>query len=303
MSKKLILAGGSGAIGTRLIEELAVRYDDIVVLSRSASRNMSTHRVVHWDAKMQGDWSKELDGADCVINLAGKSIQCRFTEENKPILWASRVNSTRAIGLAISECKQAPRTWINASGAAIYPESFDTPQSEDVLETGTGFKAQLSIAWEGAAQELPLPNTRQIITRITPVLDPDAGFIKPLKTITRFGLGGRVASGKQMISWIHYVDLCRAIRFLIVNESLDGVFNVAAPDAKSNADFMHSLRKAMGVPIGIPAPKFAIQLSGPFTGVEPSLILDSSYVGPQRLMKAGFKFKYPDLNLALAELL
>jgi uncharacterized protein (TIGR01777 family) len=302
MSKKLILAGGSGAIGTRLIEKLADRYDDIVVLSRSASRDMSTHRVVQWDAKTQGDWSAEIDGADCIINLAGKSIQCRFTDENKRILWDSRVDSTRAIGLAISQCKQAPKTWINASGAAIYPESFDTPQTEDVLEIGSGFKAQLSVAWEAAAQEFPLPNTRQIITRITPVLDPDAGFIKPLKAITRFGLGGRVASGKQVISWIHYVDLCRAIRFLILEESLDGVFNVTAPDAKSNADFMHTLRKVMGMPIGIPAPKFAIQLSGPFTGVDPSLILDSSYVGPQRLIKAGFEFKYPDLNLALAEL-
>ena len=261
MRTKLIIAGGSGSIGGHIIAHLKASFEDVVVLSRGASEQKEGYRIVHWDAERIGDWAQELEGAAALINLTGKSIQCRFTEENKRILWDSRVNSTSILGEAISKSERPPSVWINASGASIYPETFDIGCTEDVTEIGTGFLAKLSVAWEEAMHLHPCPNTRKVIARICPVLEANEGFLPPLKQLTKLGLGGQAGNGKQVISWIHHQDIARAFSFLIEQKELTGVFNLGSPDPRSNKEFMRVLRKTVGTGIGLPAPGFAIKTS------------------------------------------
>lgn len=303
MLRKMVIAGGTGTIGGYLINHFRQNYEEIIVLSRKEDSVEDDYRIVSWNAKDQGAWSKELDGADVVINLTGKSIQTRFTEENKKLLYSSRVDSTKAIGTAISNCKQPPRVWINASGAAIYPPTIDRANDETVKEVGQGFKAGLSVAWENAVNGFTLPETRSAIIRITPVLNAEDGFLPPIKIITRLGLGGPQGRGDQMVSWIHIEDLCRAIEFIIARDDLSGPINLASPHPIANKTLMRSLRKVLKVPIGLPAPAFAIKLGSVFTGVDPSLILDSSNVIPGRLTASGFEFKYPQIEDSLRSLI
>ncbi|NNC84389.1 MAG: TIGR01777 family protein [Flavobacteriales bacterium] len=300
---KLVIAGGTGTIGQFLIQHLKERFSDIVVLSRSAGSG-DGFRKVKWDGKEQGAWSRELDGADVVINLAGKSIQSRFTESNKKALYDSRVDTTTTIGTAIQLAERPPHIWFNASGAAIYPATGPAQANDEtVKEIGEGFKSQLSVAWEEAALKFQREGTRQVILRITPVLNAEDGFLPPILRITRLGLGGRQGSGKQMVSWIHYQDLCRAVKFIMDHEGLSGIFNLAAPGPLTNADMMRKLRKAIGMPFGLPAPAFGIKLGAYIMGIEPSLILESSHVVPGALHKAGFDFSYPDFESAIENLI
>lgn len=299
---KLIIAGGSGSLGQRLIAYLSDSFDDIVILTRRTPGTHSDHREVQWDGQNQGAWCQELESAKVVINLSGKSIQCRFTEANKKALTDSRVLSTRAIGKCIADCERPPLLWINASGAAIYPNSLTRPMTEVVEEQGEGFKAQLSVAWEAAAMEHKLEHSRQVIMRITPVLDQSSGMYPTLKQLSKYRLGGPAGRGDQIVSWIHHEDFCRATRFLIEDKRQKGVFNLAAPDARPNRSFMRALRKSLNVLIGLPAPAFGIKLSQYLTGVDPSLILDSSYVYPKRLLEAGFEFKFNNLDDAFEDL-
>jgi uncharacterized protein (TIGR01777 family) len=302
MSRRLVIAGGSGTIGQHLISHFAQEFSDIVVLSRSAGKSKG-YRRVQWDGRNQGDWTEVVDGAEVVINLSGKSIQSRFTEENKKLLLNSRVDSTKAIGLAIQEAKSPPTLWLNASGAAIYPATIEQANDERVKETGKGFKSELSIAWEEAAKGFDIPHTRQVIMRITPVLTRKDGFLPPILTITRLGLGGPQGSGKQIVSWIHHKDLCRAMEFVMKNQEIKGVVNMAAPGPVSNKLLMRLMRKEVGMPLGIPAPEFAIKLGSRLTGVEPSLILESSHVVPGVLQTHGFRFEFPRLPEALRDLI
>lgn len=303
MRSKLIIAGGSGSLGQHLIEQLSGAYEEIIVLSRGQDAQKEDHRVLHWDAQTQGAWSQALEGAHAVINLTGKSIQCRFTEENKKILLDSRVDSTRAIGQAIAACQDPPEVWLNASGGSIYPQTYEQACTEAEQQHGEGFLAELSVAWEAAVHAVETPSTRKVIARITPVLDAGHGMLPPLLRISRLGLGGQAGNGRQMISWIHHEDLSAAIAFLLEGPRLEGVFNLTAPDARSNKEFMRTLRKALGAPIGLPAPAFAIRMSSLFMGVDPGLILDSNFVAPARLLEAGFTFSYPRLEAALSDLL
>jgi uncharacterized protein (TIGR01777 family) len=303
MSTKLIIAGGSGSIGSHIINHLKSSFEDIVILSRGKTAQKEGYRIVHWDAETSGEWAEELNGAEALINLTGKSIQCRFTEENKRILWDSRINSTSVLGEAISKSTRPPEVWINASGASIYPETFDIGCTEEVKETGTGFLAELSIAWEEAMHMHACPNTRKVIARITPVLDDKEGFLPPLKQLSKLGLGGQAGNGKQVISWIHHQDIARAFAMLIERKELAGVFNLGSPDPRSNKEFMRALRKTVGVGIGLPAPGFAIKMSSALIGIDASLILDSSFVLPARLQEAGFTFDFANLESALENLL
>ncbi len=301
MSKKLIIAGGSGTIGKLLIDHLQDRFQEIVVLSRSSDRQEDGYRIAQWDAKNLGSWTKEIEGAELIINLTGKSIETRFTEENKKILTNSRVDSTRAIGEAIKASTAPPEIWLNASGVAIYPSTTDTPNDERITATGTGFKARLSILWEQAMNDFNLEKTRTVALRISPVLTEASGFLPPIKTIAKLGLGGKQGDGKQMVSWIHHRDLCRAVEFIIDHESMNGPVNLCSPNPLSNKQFMSVVRDSVGAPIGIPAPSFAIKLGSIFTGVDASLILDSSYVIPGILSREGFTFQFPELKEALAD--
>lgn len=302
MSRTLVIAGGTGLLGQHLIEHLGSAFTDIIVLSRGKAEDLGIYRTVQWDAVNQGPWVNELKKATVLINLTGKSIQCRFTEENKKLLISSRVDSTRALGRALKENETNVKLWLNASGSAIYPQSWDIAQDEGVEKIGQSFLSILSKSWEDAFYEEDLP-LRRVAMRITPVLDREEGAFPPLRLIANTGLGGPQGNGKQMMSWIHIDDFCRAVAFLIEKEDIRGPVNLSSPNARSNASFMRALRKAVGMPIGLPAPAFAIQIGSRFTGVDPSLILDSRFLSPALLIQEGFTFEKGTLELAFEDLL
>ncbi|MEI6946229.1 TIGR01777 family oxidoreductase [Paraflavisolibacter sp. H34] len=290
---KIVIAGGTGFLGQFLASRFRSEGNEVVILSRKAGN-------VHW-GDQQGIINT-LDRADVVINLAGKSVNCRYTEKNKREILQSRVETTRALGTAIAACPHPPKLWINSSTATIYRHAEDRPMTEAEGETGTGFSVQVAREWEQAFFGFALPQTRQIALRTAIVLGR-GGALQPLKTLACLGLGGKQGSGRQMVSWIHIEDLYRIIRFLVEQEELEGVFNCSAPEPVTNASFMRSLRQALHRNIGLPAPAWLLEIGAVFIGTETELILKSRWVLPDRLQKRGFKFAYSSLQPALEQIL
>jgi len=263
---------------------------------------MPDHRVVQWDAKNLGSWCSELKDADILINLTGKSIQCRFTDQNKIDLVTSRVDATMVLGKALMEKEHKIHTWFNASGSAIYPQSRDTPMDEQVTESGKGFLAELSEIWEKAFFHHSL-KVRRIALRIAPVLDAQEGAFIPIKRLAKLGLGGAQGPGNQMMSWIHQADFCAAVLHIINKKDIQGPVNMCSPSPVPNREFMRITCKAVGMPIGLPAPSFLIKIGSRIAGVDPSLVMDSQYLSPRKLLKSGFDFHYPELDGALNEII
>jgi len=247
--------------------------------------------------------TEALNKADILINLAGKSINCRHNPTNKKAILESRIRTTELLGEAILNCTQAPKLWINASATGVYKPSINHPMSEDETELGNDFLAEVVTSWEKVFFGRELASTRQVALRTSVVLGKDGGAIGPLVWLTRFGLGGKQASGTQMFSWIHLEDYFRVVLFLQEQDALQGVFNCTAPHPISNDVFMHALRSVLHVPFGIPAPEFVIRLGAKLIGTEPELLLNSAYVIPKKLSDAGFKYSFPDINKALHDLL
>lgn len=291
--KKIVIAGGTGFIGSYLSKRFWEKSYRVLVVSRNPEH-------VSWDLN---DLIPALNGAEMVINLAGKSINCRHNEVNKKAILESRINATLSIGNAIGACKNPPKLWINASAAGIYRPSVDLAMKEDEPELGTDFLAEVVTQWENTFFQFQLPETRQVALRTSVVLGSDGGALMPLVWLSRFGLGGKQGDGNQMFSWIHVEDYYRILLFLYENDTLNGIVNCTSPAPVSNADFMLSLRQKLHVPVGIPAPKFAVELGAKLIGTEPELILNSSFVLPNRLMHAGFTFLFPDVGMALQNLL
>jgi uncharacterized protein (TIGR01777 family) len=291
--KKVVLAGGTGFIGSYI----AKRFDQIGYQVFIVSRE---DEHTSW---IQNDLKSALENAELVINLAGKSINCRHTEKNRKHIISSRLNSTKLIGGAIKACSVPPKLWINASAAGVYKPSVDEPMTEDKTDFGDDFLANVVRQWEAAFFDFNLPATRQVALRTSVVLGRDGGVLKPIVLLSQFGLGGKHADGNQVFSWIHVEDYFRVLLFLLEKEPIDSVVNCSSPNPVSNKEFMHTLRKTLHVRIGLPAPKFAIQLGAKFIGTEPALILNSSYVIPKRLLDAGLEFKFPTVDAALADLL
>lgn len=291
--KKIVIAGGTGFIGSYLSKRFWEKSYRVLVVSRNSEH-------ISWDLN---DLIPALNGAEMVINLAGKSINCRHNEENRKAILESRINTTVSIGNAIKACKNPPKLWINASAAGIYRPSVDLAMKEDEPELGTDFLAEVVSQWEKTFFQFQLPETRQVALRTSVVLGSDGGALMPLVWLSRFGLGGKQGDGNQMFSWIHVEDYYRIILFLYENDTLNGIVNCTSPAPVSNADFMLNLRQKLHVPFGIPAPKIAVELGAKLIGTEPELILNSSFVTPNRLMHAGFTFLYPDVGVALQNLL
>jgi len=291
--KKVVLAGGTGFIGRYVAKRFRESGFQVVIVSREDG-DASWNRT---------DLKEALDGAELVLNLAGKSINCRHNQENRRLILNSRLNTTQQIGLAINDCTIRPKLWINASAVGIYKPSIITPITEDESELGTDFLADVVLQWENEFLSFKTKETRQIVLRTSVVLGRNGGALKPLILLSRFGLGGKQANGMQMFSWIHEEDYFRILLFLIDNPDVNNVINCTAPNPVSNKDFMQTLRKVMHVLFGLPAPRFAIQLGAALIGTEPELILNSSNVIPKRLLDAGFEFKFPTVDLALNDLL
>jgi uncharacterized protein (TIGR01777 family) len=266
---KVVIPGGSGQVGRVLAAAFEATGDDVVVLSRRPAGGPG--RQVAWDGSTRGPWGRELDGADAVINLAGRSVNCRYGRRNRKDIVESRVQSTRAVGAAIAEAERPPRVWLQASTATIYAHRYDAPNDEaSGLIGGTEpgapetwrFSIDVAKRWEAAFDEARVPGTRKVALRSAMIMDPaPGGVFATLLGLVRRGLGGRAGDGRQFVSWIHERDFVRAVRWLIEHDEVAGAVNVASPNPLPNAGFMAALRAAAGRRIGLPAPKWMLARS------------------------------------------
>lgn len=312
---KIIIAGGSGQVGRMLCRAFVQDGHRVVVLSRATAESTAgAVRIVPWDGRLVGAWCAELEDADVIINLAGRSVNCRYTPERRSEIMDSRIESTRAIGLALRQAVRPPRVWLQASTATIYAHRFDAA-NDDVTgiiggeERGAPstwrFSIDVATAWEKAATAFAgkLPGTRLVLMRSAMTMSPDAGGIfDMLLRLTRFGLGGRAASGRQYISWIHERDFIRAVYWSIEHEELAGAVNLCSPTPLPNKDFMRALRHAWGIPVGLPALRWMLEIGALALQTETELILKSRRVIPTRLLQSGFSFEFPNWHAAAADL-
>lgn len=294
MKTKIVIAGGTGFTGKYLNKKFTAAGYEVIIISRQ-----QTH--VNWDNTAL--IIDALENAGMLINLAGKSVDCRYNEKNKKEIYDSRIDTTKILGEAIGSCKNPPPLWINSSTATIYRHAEDRPMTESTGEIGTGFSVNVATNWEKAFFGFKLTGTRQVALRMAIVLGNSGGVIKPLKNLVRFGLGGKQGSGKQMFSWIHIEDLYGVITFVQQHNDLSGVLNTAAPNPVTNKTLMQLLRKQMGIKIGLPASEWLLKIGAILIKTETELILKSRWVIPERLLNAGFQFKYPAMDAALKAIL
>jgi len=307
---KIIIPGGSGQVGTLLARAFHQAGHEVIVLSRKSST--AQWRVIEWDAETLGDWARELERADVVINLAGRSVNCRYTAANRRLIKASRVNSTRVLGEAIARAAHPPRVWLQMSTATIYEHRYDAPNDEATGILGGAepnapdtwrFSIDVATSWERALNEAITPATRKVLLRAAMVMSPDRGGVfDTLLTLIRFGLGGRAGDGRQYVSWIHDQDFIRAIDWLIAHGEFAGAVNLSAPTPVPNAEFMRSLRAAWGKSFGLSATEWMLEAGAFILRTESELILKSRRVVPGRLLQSGFEFQYPTWNEAAREL-
>ena len=306
---KLIIPGGTGQVGTMLASAFCNEHE-VVILSRGG--RAPNGRIVYWDGETLGDWITELEGADAVINLAGLTVNCRYTARNRRLIKESRERSTRVVGEALARCARPPRVWLQASTATIYAHRYDAANDETTGIIGGNepnapdtwrFSIDVATGWERAAREFSLPRTRTVLLRSAMTMSPDRGGVcDVLLGLVRHGLGGRHGDGRQYISWIHEHDFARAILWLIDHEDLSGAVNLAAPNPLPDADFMRILREQWGVRVGLPATKWMLEIGAFFLRTETELILKSRRVVPGKLLQSGFEFEFPSWREAAAEL-
>jgi uncharacterized protein (TIGR01777 family) len=300
LNHKIVIAGGTGFLGASIISKF--KNAELVVLSRSKSGRQGNVKYVQWDAVNPGDWTAELEGSKAVINLVGKSVNCRYTDANKTEIINSRVNATNAIGKAIQELKNPPEVWVNAGSAAIFGNSGSEVKDERSA-TGYGFSPDVCKAWEKAFNAHDTPKTRKVFLRIGMVLQKEGGIIRPFLNLVKSGLGGKIGSGNQYMTWIHEADFQDLVSWAILENEAEGVIHAASPNPVTNSEFMKSIRKAAGVPFGLPNPAFLIRFGAIFIGTEAELVLSGRRVTSTFLLQKGFKFKYPYLHNALDQLI
>jgi uncharacterized protein len=307
----VVIPGGSGQIGRVLARHFHDRGRPVTVLSRHPQP--TPWRTIAWDGCNLGEWVKEIDGAGIVINLAGRSVNCRYGAANRKEIMDSRVHATRAIGQAIAKAAHPPKLWMNASTATIYRHGLDRAMGESTGELGGTetdapptwrFSIDVATRWEAVFFQSPTPVTRKLALRTAIVMGPArGGTFNILVNLARAGLGGKAGSGRQYVSWIHEVDFVRAIDFLIARDDLEGYVNLSAPAPLANADFMRALRSACGIPVGIPASKWMLEIGAFFLRTETELLLKSRRVVPGRLLAAGFDFQFAEWEAAAADLM
>ena len=298
---RVVLPGGSGQVGTLLARAFQASGHEAVVLSRQP--RPAPWRVAKWDAETLGDWTAEVDGADAVVNLAGRTVNCRYSRRNRRLITESRVNSTRIVGEAIARAARPPRVWLQAGTATIYAHRYDAPNDEATGIVGGSepdapdtwrFSIDVATSWERALQDAVTPRTRKVILRSAMTMSPDRGGVfDTLLGLVRRGLGGRAGDGRQYVSWIHDADFVNAVLWLIEHEGMEGPVNVAAPGPLPNSEFMRALREAWGIRVGLPATAWVLEIGALFLRTETELILKSRRVVPGRLSQSGFAFRFP----------
>ncbi|MBO8183979.1 TIGR01777 family oxidoreductase [Streptomyces spirodelae] len=305
---KVVLPGGTGQVGGVLRRALTAAGHEVVVLTRRPVRDCE----VRWDGRTLGPWAEAVDGSDVVINLAGRSVSCRYTDENLRAMMDSRVDSARVVGEAIAAARKPPAVWLQMSTATVYAHRFDAPNDEatGVIggdESGVpgywAYSVQIARNWEREQERAVTPHTRKVALRAAMVMSPDRGGVFDyLLWLTRLGLGGPVAGGAQYVSWIHDRDLVRAVEFLIARDDITGPVNLAAPDPLPQREFMRALRGAWGMPVGLPATRWMAEIGAFVLRTDTELLLKSRRVVPGRLTDAGFTFDHGAWPDAAADL-
>lgn len=298
----IVIPGGSGQVGTMLARHLLGQGHQVTVLTRH--KHTAPWEVIVWNGTSIGDWVGTLDGADVLINLSGRSVNCRYTQKNRAEIKESRTSTTRLLGCALGQLAHPPRLWMNASTATIYRHALDHPMDEATGEIGGQerdissawrFSIDVATTWEQSFFDANTPNTRKVALRSAMIMSPDRGGVfDQLLRLVRFGLGGAAGSGQQFVSWIHDSDFLRSIDYLIAHKELDGAINLAAPNPVPNREFMQALRAAAGAVIGLPSTRLMLDLGAWFLRTETELILKSRQVIPGRLLRSGFSFQFPD---------
>ncbi len=308
---KVVIAGGSGHVGAVLIRHFRALGWEIVVLCRRGFLADGVRTVI-WDGQTAGDWTKEIDGADVVINLAGRSVNCRYSVSNLNEMMASRVDSVRVLGEVIAHCEHPPRVWLQASTATIYAHRLDAPNDEFTgimggHEHGAPYSWNVSIdiakAWEAELEKADTPNTRKVAMRSAMTMSADSGSVFfVFASLSRRFLGGRLGDGEQYVSWIHEQDFTRAVQFIIEHEDISGPVNICSPNPLPQAEFARILRESLKVPFGFPAPAFLVELGTRLMKSESELVLKSRRVVPSVLLQNGFEFDFAKWEKAAASL-
>ena len=303
---RIIIPGGSGHLGTLVAEALHQRGDEIIVVSRHPEA------VERWQSVGWDELERAIDGADVVLNLAGRSVDCRYSAAHRREILTSRVETTRAVGEAIAAAKRPPRVWLQASTATIYAHRYDAANDEmsgmlggsepDAPESWR-FSIDVAQAWERAFDDAVTPSTRKVALRTAIVMGPfHGGAFANFRLVARLGCG-RMGDGRQWVSWIHQRDFIRALEWLIDHDEVEGIVNVAAPNPLPNADFLGAIRDAChGAPYGIPAPQSLLEVAAFIHRTETELLLKSRRVVPTRLLRSGFTFDYPTWQDAARDL-
>ena len=311
----IVIPGGSGHVGSLLAHSFQERGHRVTVLTRSPYA--ASWNTVHWDGLHTGPWVEHLEGADVCINLAGRSVNCRYTAANREEIYRSRIETTQLLGDVIAGLADPPKVWLNASTATIYRHALDRPMDEFTGELGGdemltawrrvpetwNFSIRVARDWEAAFYAAVAPRTRKVALRSAIVMSPEpGGAFSTLLKLVRWSVGGAQGNGRQFVSWIHGLDFARAVELLVENDEFEGPVNLAAPNPLPNREFMGTLREAWGMPNGIPAPSPLVELAALFLRTEAELVLKSRYVVPARLLRAGFEFEFPVWSEAAGDL-
>ncbi|MBO9702650.1 MAG: TIGR01777 family oxidoreductase [Sporocytophaga sp.] len=300
---RIILAGGSGYLGMVLAEYYKDKVTEIIILTRGKNDWKDNIRWVHWDGQHVSVWSEWLEGSDLLVNLTGKNVNCRYTEENKNEIISSRVNATNVLGEVLLKLKNPPKVWIQCVSSTIYRDSRDKYMDEFSGELGEGFSVNVCEQWEEAFEKHEIPGVRKVALRISFVLGRNGGAFPTLHNLARLGLGGKQGDGQQYVSWIHEKDFARIVQWGYENEKIKGVYNCTAPNPVTNEVMMFGIRKVAGIPVGLPSPECLIKVGAFLIGTEPELALKSRKVVPAKLLNEGFRFEYNQIDVALADLI
>ncbi|SKB74525.1 hypothetical protein SAMN05660841_02133 [Sphingobacterium nematocida] len=301
---KIVLAGGSGHLGRLLASAFLTSGMEVFILTRDKGVMADNNGVtpIYWDGETIGEWVEQLENVDTLINLTGKSIQCRFTEQNKRSLCDSRIGPTKLLGQAIQQLKSPPRLWINFSGISIFGGQGGL-HSEESMSYGSDFLAILAQKWEKAFKQVDLTDTKKVILRISPVLTKDSGMFSELYPLVKKGLGGAVGDGGQMVSWIHEADLIQMVLWIIGLDQPAPIYHACSPHPVRNAEFMKTFREQAKVSFGVGMPTPLAYIGAFFKGIDASLLLQTVAVTTKTTIEDGFKFKYSYLHSALAQLI
>lgn len=301
--RHIVMAGGTGLMGRVLARHFSERDIPVIVLTRGPSEERSGISHVHWDPERPRDLEQHLNGARAVVGLAGATVDRRYNASGKWTILHSRLSSTIALGDALSRCTDPPEAWLQLSTATIYRHAEDRAMDQYTGELGEGFSVEVARSWEAMALSFQLPRTRVALLRSAMVLSPEGGVLPRLVQLTRSGLGGRHAGGEQFVSWIHALDLCRAMDHLLERSDASGVYDIAAPEPARDGYLMELLRARYRPLIALPQPRWMLELGALLLGTETELILKSRRVVPSRLLREGFRFTHPGITEALVDLL